>query len=569
MSKVIKFFLAFSLLSFFVVSPVHAEEAPLTCKVRAYLVEEGYQLPYKGDRIEVVNGSTTLKPGDNILYTFDLKNNTSAERVVIQKVQVQHLLEAAEPIDEVSVHPVNGSCLTRIPDKTIFCTTNYSFVEDAHAPIEYLFKVKENINNVPKTSSLFTIQTSIGSAECASFIWLKDEKKPNPVNWSTPYASLKATDFYIRVGDKRFFGQEPIRIRSDAGQEMTTLEAEWRENGVEMRLYMYFRKNPNGEWEMYDLRTYNDQIQGDWIYYQVSSGNKVTSVSGDRNYSAQRTFIPVNGLDAEVYCQDCDINAFMLYDLPVSGYGFSLDPQLGISSDRTVTVTNNPMTEYALNVLLKDSEGNLMKDQRFITYSWSSGAPGIASVHSRPLGDGIRGCLYDIVSPCPAAQGVISGIYPGRTKIMIEARRVSDNVVIASTEFPVLVVSADGNQNNPQKCIGRGGVIKKNEVSVCCQNLVLIPPTDNRTDIYGTCLKSCYKNSDCFDNEVCAFTSNSQFVCVFRDSKDNSQIEIIKLKSDVQKLSSELQQQKVEQARTSQLINRIKDFLERIFRHLF
>ncbi|MBI3385002.1 hypothetical protein HY030_02300 [Candidatus Gottesmanbacteria bacterium] len=133
----------------------------------------------------------------------------------------------------------------------------------------------------------------------------------NSINWSTSYAKLSASDFYIRIGDKKFYGKDAT-LNSSPGNYYTTLEATWHENDVEMRMNMYFQKFVDtGMWEMFELRTYNGNNPGDWIYYKDSHGNKVTSTPGYHNYQYLRTFIPLNSnSSSEIYCSKCSITAF-------------------------------------------------------------------------------------------------------------------------------------------------------------------------------------------------------------------------------------------------------------------
>jgi hypothetical protein len=90
----------------------------------------------------------------------------------------------------------------------------------------------------------------------------------NPIDWTTDQVYFKADNFSIEIGDTKFYGNVPnLRVVSDPGSDSyTTLEASWWENGVEMRLYMYFRSDGNN-WQMYELRTYNGQNPGDWVVF--------------------------------------------------------------------------------------------------------------------------------------------------------------------------------------------------------------------------------------------------------------------------------------------------------------
>lgn len=90
------------------------------------------------------------------------------------------------------------------------------------------------------------------------------------VCWNTKYVGLSASDFYLRIGNKRYPVQiNRLSVSSDPGYSIyTTLEIIWYESdGVEMRINFYFRSDGK-YWWVEELRTYNGQIPGDWLYYQ-------------------------------------------------------------------------------------------------------------------------------------------------------------------------------------------------------------------------------------------------------------------------------------------------------------
>jgi hypothetical protein len=95
-----------------------------------------------------------------------------------------------------------------------------------------------------------------------------------PIKWETQSVRLSADDFYILVNGKTFTATNTsVKLHSDGptpnNPNYTTLEAEWREkNGVEMRLYAYFYKNEK-YWWVYEMRTYNGEPKGEWIYYKA------------------------------------------------------------------------------------------------------------------------------------------------------------------------------------------------------------------------------------------------------------------------------------------------------------
>ena len=88
------------------------------------------------------------------------------------------------------------------------------------------------------------------------------------VRWKTDVVSLECADFYIVANGQTFNAAvDQVDVHSDPGDESyCTLELTWQESGVEMRLNMYFRAD-GSKWWADEIRTYNGQVEGDWIYY--------------------------------------------------------------------------------------------------------------------------------------------------------------------------------------------------------------------------------------------------------------------------------------------------------------
>lgn len=101
------------------------------------------------------------------------------------------------------------------------------------------------------------------------------EGKKNPISWSSPQVSLIADDFYIMADGKKFLGNAAdIQVHSDPGSmAYTTLEVTWFEGGVEMRINIYFDHREGDFWKVSEIRTYNGQTPGDWIYYKTIDGD--------------------------------------------------------------------------------------------------------------------------------------------------------------------------------------------------------------------------------------------------------------------------------------------------------
>lgn len=94
----------------------------------------------------------------------------------------------------------------------------------------------------------------------------------NSISWKTDFATLTADNFYLTANGKTFYGKSdpntpPMSIHSDPGNpKYTSLEVMWVEQGVQMRLFIYFTSDGK-QWWSKEFRTYNGQAQGDWIYY--------------------------------------------------------------------------------------------------------------------------------------------------------------------------------------------------------------------------------------------------------------------------------------------------------------
>ena len=94
----------------------------------------------------------------------------------------------------------------------------------------------------------------------------------NAVNWQTETVSLSADNFYITANGQTFTADvDNVSVGGDPGSDTyTTLEVEWEEHGVPMRLYMYFESD-GSIWQAYEIRIYDGSPNGEWIYYENPS----------------------------------------------------------------------------------------------------------------------------------------------------------------------------------------------------------------------------------------------------------------------------------------------------------
>jgi hypothetical protein len=89
---------------------------------------------------------------------------------------------------------------------------------------------------------------------------------PAQIAWDTKVVSLSARAFEIDVRGKTFRAATPtVQLASDPGTPTyRTLEATWKENGVEMRLNIYFAGDASATWAE-EIRIYDGEVDGGWL----------------------------------------------------------------------------------------------------------------------------------------------------------------------------------------------------------------------------------------------------------------------------------------------------------------
>ncbi len=188
---------------------------PLSCTVKTYKVTRP-TLPYPDDGLILANNST-LHPGDMIIYSLHIDNNTGKDRVTLRRVYMTQVAGSDEPIEIQGSYTPNGNC-TVSPDKRISCFLNYSFAQTGDNPVEFLFRVVGS-SVQPKTSSLFSIETDAGTTACTSWFWVKGKA---PEGTPTPTRINEATTS-SPVSEN---SKEPLQVFE---QNVRNLQAEVRE----------------------------------------------------------------------------------------------------------------------------------------------------------------------------------------------------------------------------------------------------------------------------------------------------------------------------------------------------
>jgi hypothetical protein len=138
---------------------------------------------------------------------------------------------------------------------------------------------------------------------------------------------------------------------------------------------------------------------------------------------------------------------------PVSNLNYHLDKEpLGQTS---IPIIFGQFDGYGVSAVLKDSNNQVVKNQREIHYIWTSLNPELITVepHS-PEGiidaQGTIGCTYGVNLPCPKYNASMSFLGTGTAKVKVQALS-SDNQEIATEEFTFVIRSKKADLNNDNK----------------------------------------------------------------------------------------------------------------------
>lgn len=243
----------------------------------------------------------------------------------------------------------------------------------------------------------------------------------NAVDWNTPFVALHADDFRIEAAGKTFLGQTPgATLHSDPGtpNQYTTFERVWTENGVEMRLNVYFGGDGK-DWWASEIRIYNGLANGDWL---TSSGKRFTSTLGqaftgdlDLTFSSAQTpgRLVMHGLRLQAFLTpDVCLNATSGYVIEV------LYP--------TIDMTTAPNAGFGAAVRLLDANCVQVADDSAFLYLWSADNPTILSVSASGSSAGLK------------------GLAAGVTTLHVSAQRRSDGVVVAQGTMLVTISAMPG-----------------------------------------------------------------------------------------------------------------------------
>jgi hypothetical protein len=88
-------------------------------------------------------------------------------------------------------------------------------------------------------------------------------------HFETPTVLLDAASVEVTVADKSFIPPRDVLVEGDpgVGNDYTTLELTWHDQGVEQRIYIYFTSDGTSWWAN-QINTYDGQVNGEWVEQQ-------------------------------------------------------------------------------------------------------------------------------------------------------------------------------------------------------------------------------------------------------------------------------------------------------------
>jgi hypothetical protein len=242
-----------------------------------------------------------------------------------------------------------------------------------------------------------------------------------PFRAETRQVSLSADAVTIDAGARQFVTVQPVRVRSDPGTgESTSLELTWREQGVEMRLFVYFTSDGR-EWWSDEIRTYDGTDPGEWITYEGDFFRSPlgTPFTGDFTVTTSEPGV------GRLHLANARLEAFRPAPECATATGrLVLDP--GVSP---ITIEGF-MSGYGVNVRLLDrSSCKVVADQDRYVYDWTTADSTVVTVGGHPI---------PLTSSLPR-NAFLTPVGKGQATVHVTARDPATGAVVAETDIPVVV----------------------------------------------------------------------------------------------------------------------------------
>jgi hypothetical protein len=250
-----------------------------------------------------------------------------------------------------------------------------------------------------------------------------------PVRFTTPQVSFAADGLAIDAGGKTFTtNATAVEVHSDPGtpNTYTTLELDWTEHGVGMRLYIYFTSDGHNWWSN-EIRTYNGNAQGDWIYYRgtffraplgTAFTGTVDLVATEGTGHLRLTNLHLQPFLRPAACENATTQ-------------FVLDPQY----DRIDIPKGSSGFGAGVTNVLNAASCTQVADPHAFSYDVRIVNPAVARIDV----DADQPPRTEWLGIDPTHAIDIARTGPGTTMLHLVAHRKSDGQVIASADIPITV----------------------------------------------------------------------------------------------------------------------------------
>jgi hypothetical protein len=261
------------------------------------------------------------------------------------------------------------------------------------------------------------------------------------VHFETHQVKLDADDFFVEANGKRFTAKDTrVYVSTNPGASDQTLELEWQEHGLPMRLYIYFAADAT-HWRVTEMRTYDGKPDEEWIYY---NGDRFRTPLGSAFQGNVDLFASAVEGDGK----------------PSPHVGRLVFTNLRLEAFRRPAVCTNTTSKYVLDPTddpVVDGSGGItarLLDAATCTevpnldgfvFDFSSADPAIAEIKYYPLPDPDGDTACD--AECSAAHRIRAEVVPkarGETTGTVTAGDKASGAVVATTNFRV-VSSGDGS----------------------------------------------------------------------------------------------------------------------------
>lgn len=250
-----------------------------------------------------------------------------------------------------------------------------------------------------------------------------------PVHFATPQVRFDAEALSVDANGKNFTSAgSTVEVHSDPGthNEYTTLELAWREHGVEMRLFMYFKSDGRNWWSD-ELRTYNGNAPGDWLYYTGTFFREPIGTA---------------------FAGNVDLS-------PTEGQGHLRISNLRLQPFLPPAACTHPATRYAVEVsyeridMPKGADGfglgtttvldlttcTAVVDPHAFSFDWTIANPAVARIQT----DGDQPLRNELLGADPTQSMNLAPISPGATTLHVVAHLRTTGQLVATADIPVTV----------------------------------------------------------------------------------------------------------------------------------